>query len=130
MAYQGISFAARYTHDILIKSMATVRSGDRAFQITGQMIFVNQGIVALGGRLAVESEPGKGSVFTIKLPAVVSEAVPEAAAEAAADGAADEPLLLHAANARMLTAASALTLFSFIQSPPNHRSKPLARSGA
>ena len=37
----------------------------------------------MGGDVTVHSVPGEGSVFTIKLPAVVSEAKPEAAAEAA-----------------------------------------------
>src|SRR6476469_6117745 len=47
-----------------------------------------------------------------------------AAALAPVLGAAEPVLELHAANARMLTAASALTLCSFIQSPPSHRSIP------
>jgi signal transduction histidine kinase len=38
----------------------------------------------MGGDVTVHSVPGEGSVFTIKLPAVVSELNPEAAAEAAA----------------------------------------------
>jgi PAS domain S-box-containing protein len=37
----------------------------------------------MGGDVTVQSLPGKGSVFTIKLPAVVSEVKPEAAAEIA-----------------------------------------------
>jgi PAS domain S-box-containing protein len=37
----------------------------------------------MGGDVTVHSLPGKGSVFTIKLPAVVSEVKPEAAAEIA-----------------------------------------------
>ena len=37
----------------------------------------------MGGDVTVHSVPGEGSVFTIKLPAVVREAKPEAAAEAA-----------------------------------------------
>ncbi len=37
----------------------------------------------MGGDVTVHSVPGEGSVFTIKLPAVVSEAKPEAAAKAA-----------------------------------------------
>ena len=37
----------------------------------------------MGGDVTVHSVPGEGSVFTIKLPAVVSEAKPEAAAETA-----------------------------------------------
>ena len=37
----------------------------------------------MGGDVTVHSVPGEGSVFTIKLPAVVSDAKPEAAAEAA-----------------------------------------------
>ena len=42
-------------------------------------------------------------------------------------GAVDAPAVLHAANARMATAASALTLYSFIQySSKDHRSNPPA----
>jgi signal transduction histidine kinase/CheY-like chemotaxis protein len=37
----------------------------------------------MGGDVTVHSVPGEGSIFTIKLPAVVSEAKPEAAPEAA-----------------------------------------------
>jgi len=37
----------------------------------------------MGGDVTVHSVPGEGSIFTIKLPAVVGEAKPEAAAEAA-----------------------------------------------
>ena len=52
-----------------------------------------------------------------------SGAAPPLAAARARCGAASR-CWLHAANARTLTAASALILCSFIQSPPNHRSKP------
>ncbi len=37
----------------------------------------------MGGDVTVHSVPGEGSIFTIELPAVVSEAKPEAAAEVA-----------------------------------------------
>jgi CheY-like chemotaxis protein/anti-sigma regulatory factor (Ser/Thr protein kinase) len=41
----------------------------------------------MGGDVTVHSIPGKGSIFTIKLPAIVSDIRPEAAAETAAAGA-------------------------------------------
>ncbi len=81
--------------------------------------------------VAAKLDPALAAALAAALPAALGAAALGAAAlGAAALGAAELPVVLHAANASMLTAASALTLCSFIQSPPNHRSKPLARSGA
>src|SRR4029077_4014955 len=57
-------------------------------------------------------------------PAPVAPLPPGAVLAPPALGAVEPAGVLHAANARMLTAASALILCSFIQSPPSHRSKP------
>src|SRR6476469_6582653 len=69
--------------------------------------------------------PDSGSVTpSLSSPFEGAPDAPPAAVLAPEVGAAEPVLELHAASARMLTAASALTLCSFIQSPPSHRSIP------
>ncbi len=84
IADTGIGIAKEY-HSVIFDSFRQVSGGyGRSFEGTGLGLTIAKKIVELmKGEIFVESEPGKGSVFTIKLPCISGGAM--AAPETAVD---------------------------------------------
>lgn len=88
----GVGIAPEVTSRIFERFWQVDTSSTRKFQGAGiGLALVRSLTEAMDGEIAVESEPGRGTVFTVTLPAPQAEAPPESAADASAAGPAEHP---------------------------------------